>query len=114
MALSQALHELLPFQDLIKDIVQWFGLDPSKIQFTTKSTVFEDNAGALELAKTPKLRPRTKHINVKYHHFRSAVHAGDITVESVSSKLLEQLADIFTKPLGDKEFVEIREKINGY
>jgi hypothetical protein len=26
--------------------------------------VFEDNSGALELARFPKLRPRTKHINV--------------------------------------------------
>jgi hypothetical protein len=31
--------------------------------------VFEDNAGALELAMLPKLCPRTKHINVCYHHF---------------------------------------------
>eukprot|EP00804_Cyclotella_cryptica_P030661 CCRYP_015671-RA/>CCRYP_015671-RA protein AED:0.35 eAED:0.37 QI:0/0/0/1/0/0/2/0/191 len=31
--------------------------------------VFEDNSGALELARLPRLRPRTKHINVCYHHF---------------------------------------------
>jgi len=28
--------------------------------------VFEDNSSALELARLPKLRPRTKHINVCY------------------------------------------------
>jgi hypothetical protein len=31
--------------------------------------VFEDNSGALELAGLPKRCPRTKHINVCYHHF---------------------------------------------
>ena len=31
---------------------------------------FEDNAGALELAMVPKLRARTKHINLVYHHFQ--------------------------------------------
>jgi hypothetical protein len=31
--------------------------------------VFEDNSEALELARLPKLQPRTKHINVCYHHF---------------------------------------------
>ena len=32
-------------------------------------TAFEDNNGALELARTPKMRSRTKHINLVYHHF---------------------------------------------
>ena len=27
-------------------------------------TMFEDNSGALELAQLPKIRPRTKHINL--------------------------------------------------
>ena len=67
VALSQALHELLPFQDLIKEIVKVFGLDPSKIQFTTKSTVFEDNAGALTVASCPRMTPTSKFIAVKYY-----------------------------------------------
>jgi hypothetical protein len=37
---------------------------------------FEDNSGALELARLPKLRPRTKHINVCYHHFCKHVRNG--------------------------------------
>ena len=28
---------------------------------------FEDNAGAIEMARVPKMRPRTRHMNVKYH-----------------------------------------------
>jgi hypothetical protein len=35
--------------------------------------VFENNSGALELARLPKLCPRTTHINVCYHHFHSWV-----------------------------------------
>jgi hypothetical protein len=38
--------------------------------------VFEDNSGALELARLPKLRPRSKHINVCYHHFREHIETG--------------------------------------
>ena len=30
---------------------------------------FEDNMDAIELSRLPKLRPRTKYINVVYHHF---------------------------------------------
>ena len=36
---------------------------------------FEDNFGALELAKCLRMRPRTKHINLVYHHFRECVQA---------------------------------------
>ena len=32
-------------------------------------SVFEDNTGALEIARTHKYRPRTKHLNIRLHHF---------------------------------------------
>jgi hypothetical protein len=41
--------------------------------------VFEDNAGAIEIANVPKMRPRTKHLNIKYHHFREEVKKGTIS-----------------------------------
>ncbi|MGL5499728.1 MAG: Ty1/Copia family ribonuclease HI, partial [Plesiomonas shigelloides] len=58
-------------------------------------TLFEDNAGALCLAKAPAMRPQTKHINVKYHHFRAAVAAGRVTIQDISTD--NQLADMLTK-----------------
>jgi len=60
-------------------------------------TVFEDNEGAIEIANVPKMRPRTKHLNLKYHHFREEVKKGTISIYHVSTK--DQMADIFTKPL---------------
>jgi hypothetical protein len=42
---------------------------------TVHCTLFEDNSGALTLAKAPAMRPRTKHINLNYHHFRAHVAA---------------------------------------
>ena len=63
---------------------------------------FEDNTGALELAKVPKMRPRTKHINIKYHHFRAHVQCGTVEVQHVSTE--SQIADIFTKPLSPPLF----------
>jgi hypothetical protein len=74
--------------------------------------VFEDNNGALEMAKTPKLRPRTKHINVKYHHFREAVHNGAITIHKVNTT--EQQADIFTKPFPQSIFEYLRKLLMGW
>ena len=66
---------------------------------------FEDNRGTLELAMVPKMRPRTKHINIKYHHFREHVRLGKITVLPIDTK--DQVADLLTKPLIQNLFLKL-------
>jgi hypothetical protein len=56
-----------------------------------KCKVFEGNSGALEMATVHKMRPRTKHINIKYHHFRSFVENGSVVIQYI--KLANNLAD---------------------
>jgi hypothetical protein len=53
---------------------------------TVYCTAFEDNAGAVEFAKVPKMHPHTKHINPKYHHFRKHVTSREILVQQVKSQ----------------------------
>ena len=60
-------------------------------------TVFEDNSGALELARLPKIRLRTKHINQSYHHFREHVERKERIIEATPTE--HQIADILNKPL---------------
>ncbi len=64
--------------------------------------VFEDNSGAVELARLPELRPRTKHINVCYHHFRELVRKGLIKIFPIDTK--DQIADALTKALAQNDF----------
>jgi len=73
--------------------------------------VFEDNNGALELVRTTKFRPRTKHINVKYWQFVDHVMQHNIEILPVDTK--EQLAYIFTKPLPKDMFEGLRGGIQG-
>ena len=87
------------------------GIIPSHTKPCVKCTVFEDNSGALELARTPKMRPRTKHINIKYHHFRTHVASGRIAVEPIGTE--DQLADVFTKAVAYELFVKFRQAILG-
>jgi hypothetical protein len=65
--------------------------------------VFEDNSGALELARLPWLRPRTKHINVCYHHLQEHARKGLIKIFPLDTK--DQIADTLTKALAQKDFV---------
>ena len=74
-----------------------------------KCKAFEDNTGALETANVPKMRPRTKHINNIYHHFRSHVRNGDIKIEYIPTE--EQIADMFTKSLQQNLFQKLRKKL---
>ena len=75
--------------------------------------VFEDNnSGALEMAKVHKYRPRTKHINVKLHHFRDYVTRGDISIHPIDTK--DQLADYLTKPVNQEILESLRRIVMGW
>ena len=65
--------------------------------------MFEDSSGALELPKNPKMRPRTKHINVIYHWFLE--HVQNKTIKTYPISTQHQLADIFTEPPLSKPFL---------
>ena len=72
-------------------------LDIESKRPSVKYIVFKDNNGAIELAKAPKIRPHTKHISLKYHHFREHVRKGLIEINTIDT--LEQVADIFTQDI---------------
>jgi hypothetical protein len=96
MALSEAFRTLLPIMDLLEE-ARKEGVPIKTGPPVVHCKGFEDNSGALELAKLPKMRPRTRHINVKYHHFREALTLGRIKVIHVMSA--NQLEDALTKNL---------------
>ena len=75
-------------------------------------TVFEDNQGCIDLIHSPKINPRTRHISIKYHHFREHVRAGHLRIQWISTK--DQLADIFTKSLPGPAFTYLRKLLLGW
>jgi hypothetical protein len=110
VTISEAFRVLLPLMDLLEGVVHHrvpVELGPPLIRWKT----FEDNSGALQLARLPNMRPHTRHINVKYHHFREAVAKGRITIEHVSTT--NQLADELAKNLPRVIFVRLRKVILG-
>ena len=79
----------------------------SKANFHCK--VFEDNSGALEIARIPQMQPRTKHINLIYNRFLEHARNKEIKIHPISTEY--QLADIFTKPLLSKTFLKHRKNM---
>ena len=97
---------MIPLIELLKElgkVIPIRGSDP-----ILHCILFEDNKGCIDLVKAPRMRPRTKHIALKYHHFRRHVKDKIISIEYVDTK--EQIADIFTKALGDDQFNGLRRK----
>ena len=115
VALSQSMRELIPLRELLKEIHYKMGMRFSS-RTVTRSTVFEDNNGAITLAKTPRLTPRTKHIATKYHWFRSKLvdENGNIEIDISRVETENQLADCFTKGLDSVKFVKLRKLLLGW
>ncbi len=99
--MSQALRDVIPITGLLQEMRE----QDFKVLCTEPYVfckVFEDNSGALELARFPKLCPMTKHINVCYHHFQELVQKGLIKIFPVDTK--DQIADALNKPLAQNDF----------
>ena len=110
IALSHAMRSAIPMTQLLHELEHILPFDyiPSKVN----CTVFEDNESCIQISKSPRMRPRTKHIAIKYHHFRKGVIDGLYEILPIDTA--EQTADIFTKGLTEDKFVYLRKKLNGW
>jgi hypothetical protein len=117
IALSTSLREVIYLMNL-SDELRKHEVPICEKQPVVKCKVYEDNVGAIELAKMPKLRPRTKHIGIQYHHFRTWTAKGlngespRIQVEYITTEY--QQADILTKALQKGAFERIRKLLCGW
>ncbi|GMI80985.1 cysteine-rich RLK (RECEPTOR-like protein kinase) 8 [Hibiscus trionum] len=68
-----------------------------------------DNTSAICLTKNPIKHSRTKHIEIRHHFIRDHVLKEDVVIEYVDT--LNQLANIFTKPLDKERFWSLRREL---
>jgi hypothetical protein len=69
-----------------------------------------DNESTVKIANNPVQHSRTKHIDICHHFFRDHVVKNDISLQGVRTK--DQLANIFTKPLDEATFCQLRNELN--
>ena len=68
------------------------------VEVFTPVTIYSDSKSAIQIATTPVLHERTKHIELDCHFIREKIKDGLIKPEYVGTK--SQLADLLTKGLG--------------
>jgi hypothetical protein len=69
-----------------------------------------DNESAIKITYNPCKHSRIKHIDIRHHFLRDHVIKGEIDISHVGTN--DQLANIFTKPLDEKRFCELRSELN--
>ena len=82
-------HESLYLIQLLNGMGPQQRYEPAKI--------LGDNQGAIALSKDPVNRQRCKHIDIKYHFIRDALHKKKI--EIIYCPTTNMIADIMTKPM---------------
>lgn len=96
VALSSTEAEYIALSSTVRDVIwikQLLGeIDKSSIMPTT---IFCDNQSAIKLGEIEAYRPRTKHIDIRYHHLRQKINEGIIELKYISTK--EMTADSLTK-----------------
>jgi hypothetical protein len=100
-ALTEAAKEAIWMQGLMNEL----GLKQNEVP------LFEDNKGAICLAKHDVYHERTKHIDIRHHFVRECVERMQIVVKHRSSKWM--IADILTKPLSKELFRKHRRELLG-
>jgi Reverse transcriptase (RNA-dependent DNA polymerase) len=112
-ALSAAMKSVLPLLELLKTVAKGSGVSDEHVT-KFKTTVWEDNVGALTLANMEpgRMTPRSKFYAVKYHWFRSHLKPNRVEVVKIDTK--EQRADILTKGLVKATFEHVRRLLCGW
>ena len=96
--------------NLIDEVREFLPVKP--IPPKVRCKVYEDTASCIKVAEAPMMTPRTKHIALKYHHFRYMVNQKRITIEHCRTE--NMTAEIFSKPLPDVLFRKHRLALMGW
>ena len=106
VSLSSTESEFIALALSLKEVEWIMNLcDETKV-ITKKSIVWCDNQGALKIVQNKHSVGRTKHVDLKLQKMKEAVLKGEITPRYVRSE--DNVADIFTKPLGRIAFEKLR------
>ena len=103
VSLSSAAQEAIWLRRLMKDL---------RRQIDAPTTIYEDNQGAIELAKNAKFHNRTKHIDICHHFVRERVVSNEIRV--IYCRTENMIADIMTKGLPRPAFEKLRDLLGVY
>jgi len=120
IALSMAARELIPLQQIVMELHKHSLVSlPLDSPYSTTHThhlatseIYEDNASCIVLAYNDGTKTRTKHLSLKWHHFKDQLRSGQLKITKIDMNL--NLADILTKPLCKVKHTNLRRLLMGW
>ena len=97
---TTATKEIIYLRELLKDL----GYKQDK-----PTVLFEDNNGCISFSKNATHHENTKHVVLRYYWLKMMVEDGVVILEKIHS--LDNVADIFTKPLRYDLFIKHASKL---
>ena len=97
-AMSEAVTEILFIKNLL--------IETFDIKLERPIKLYEDNSGAVAIAKYGNFTKNSKHIEVQYHYINENYENGIIDIVKIDTSL--NLADMLTKSLDKTKFVKNR------
>lgn len=86
IALSSTVREIIWLRELAREVDKKFG---------ASTLVYCDNQSTIKLSASDAYRPRTKHIDIRFHHTREKVKDGTISIDFCPTA--KMTADSLTK-----------------
>ena len=109
VTLSSTEAEYVALTDAAKEGL-WLRRLLEELRFKPNVTpIFIDNQSTMALAKHKMLKPRTKHISMRYHWIRELLAEGQFTLKYISTH--NNLADLLTKVIGKAKADQLLQKL---
>lgn len=99
IALSSAVVEVVWLLKILVEDLKQNNVNPVKINI--------DNQAAINISNSPENNKRVKHVDIKFNYIKQIIDEGKISLVYIRSE--DQLADMFTKSLGNEKFCKFRE-----
>lgn len=111
VALSSAEAEINALKDIVKNVLWIRGIlkDTTLIPqvIANPTIIFEDNSAVLEIVINPEVSKRNRHYDMSYHFIRENVEEfKNVLIRWIGTD--SNLADLFTKALGEHKFAYFR------
>ena len=98
-AMANATSEII----WIRNLLSFLGV------LVPSANMYCDNQAAIHIANNPVFHECTKHIEVDCHFDHECIVSGEVTPQY--TRTTEQLVDIFTKVLGQRQFQHLLRKL---
>lgn len=110
VALSSTEAEYMAFSTALCDVL-WLQQLARELDNTNENCcpMLGDNESAIKLAQTDAFRPRTKHIDIRYHHIREQIALGVINIKHVPTD--DNAADSLTKAVTKQKHISCATKM---